>query len=67
MPTHERYTNQDFSNTNETKIEQTITSKKKYVSPKLTELCATEKIEGGTPNLLNENTSGHGLVSGATS
>lgn len=65
MSTYKRYTNQDFSNTNEKKTEQTSTFKKKYVSPKLAALCATEKIEGGNTTKLNENSSG--LVSGAAS
>lgn len=61
----EPYTNRDFSNTNERKTEQTSTFKKKYVSPKLTELCTTEKIEGGSFTKMNENS--NGLVSGAAS
>lgn len=65
MPIHEHYINRDFSIINEKKTEQTITSKKKYVSPKLTELSATEKIEGGSFTKLNENS--NGLVSGAAS
>lgn len=65
MSTHELYTNRDFFEINKKKTQQKILPKKKYVSPKLTKLSATEKIEGGDFVNLNENSSG--LVSGAVS